>query len=297
MTLYGLTEQKKCSICGREESLIAVPFYPVSSDPPKAITVPVTPNDNANAFYLYACDDCGREKGQAPTKARIWLLIGYALFVFGVVMTTDMHAFGLENSSPLPMIPLCAGLLIYMIAGIVLVNKTRILLSNGRLVLHICLQFIPLIGLLSLLILHGKINRCARAMTALKPTADEYMQKEKAKNDELKQLSESGQELSEADRKRVAQYKKETEEKEQAAETIRQEQEEKANRSNFRGAIIGIIFTVIIGIVGFSTYDSGRGYMTFFGIELSSGAFTGLIGLFLAGDIVSLVSAIKKRNQ
>ena len=154
-----------------------------------------------------------------------------------------------------------------------------------------------MLGLLSLLILHGKINRCGRALTALKPYADEYMQKEKAKNDELKQLSESGKELSEEDRKRVAQYKKETEEKEQAAETIRREQEEKANRSNFRGAIIGIIFTVIIGLVGYSTYDSGRGYMTFFGIELSSGAFAGLIGLFLVGDIVSLVSAIKKKNR
>ena len=294
----GICEKKRaaCAFCGREENLLAVPFYPNASRE-KVTTMPITPADAANVFYLHACEDCGRERGRTPGKAWLWWLIGCAMLVFGIVMASDMHAFGLENSSPVPFLLLGPGFLIVMIAGMVLVNKARFMLSNGMLGLHMCLQVFPGIGLLSLLFLYRKINRCSRALTALKPRAEEQLKVEKNREEEIMRLASSGQDLSEEDRKRVEQFRKETEEKEQVAEYERQVQEEKTNRSNFRSAVIGIIFTVIIGLIGLSTYDSGRGYMTFFGIKLSAGGFAALIAAFLIGDVISLVSAIRKKNR
>ena len=89
-------------------------------------------------------------------------------------------------------------------------------------------------------------------------------------------------------------HQKEKETREKMAESARQEQTAQANRSNYRGAIIGIIFTVIIAFMGISTYASGRGYMTFFGIELSPVGFALLIVAFLVWDIVAIVNAKKK---
>ena len=70
--------------------------------------------------------------------------------------------------------------------------------------------------------------------------------------------------------------------------------EQKMSRNNYRGAIIGILFTIILAFIGLSQYSSGRGYMTFFGMELSPGGFAGLIGAFLVWDIISIVNAKKK---
>lgn len=62
-------------------------------------------------------------------------------------------------------------------------------------------------------------------------------------------------------------------------------------------AILSVLFTIFIAIVGFSNYSSGSGYMTFFGIELSSGMFFLLIAVFVIFDIISIVNAFKADKQ
>jgi predicted RND superfamily exporter protein len=68
------------------------------------------------------------------------------------------------------------------------------------------------------------------------------------------------------------------------------------NKTGFGRAILGIIITVIIAAVGFSTYDDG-GYMEWFGIELSFGVFIALICAFLLFDIYAVASAVKRRRE
>ena len=65
-------------------------------------------------------------------------------------------------------------------------------------------------------------------------------------------------------------------------------------------AILGIIVTVLIAIVGFSTYSGGNGYMTWFGIKLSSGAFMALVAAFVVFDVFAVKNAFgaqKKEEQ
>ena len=131
-------------------------------------------------------------------------------------------------------------------------------------------------------------------MSALKPVASERMQQSKAKDEEMTRLAESGAALTEEQAKQLEEHRKEKETQEKANEYAREEQQQRVNRSNYRSSIIGIVITVIIAIVGISTYSSGRGYMTFFGIKLSPGGFAALIGAFVVWDIVSIINAKKK---
>ena len=294
-SIFG-KEKKTCAACGREENLTTVTFYPYA-DRQQARTYMLTRDEAADAFFLSVCDDCGREKGKAPMVHWIWVLVGYLILGFGIFMTTDMHRFGLENSNGLPIIPMFLGYLIAIIAGIILVGKARAILSGGMQGLIGFLQIIPGVGLLALLLISGKINRGGRAMTALVPYAEEMLRKEKGAEEELVRRAESGAELSAEERQQLETYEKENKEREERKEYQRKAAEEQANRSSFRSAIIGICITVVIGLVGLSTYDSGRGYMTFFGRELSSTQFFILIGVLLVWDIGSIIAAVKKRNQ
>lgn len=58
-------------------------------------------------------------------------------------------------------------------------------------------------------------------------------------------------------------------------------------------AVLSILFTIVIAIVGISSYSSGGGYMTFFGISLSSGMFFLLIAVLVVIDVFSVINAFK----
>jgi len=62
-------------------------------------------------------------------------------------------------------------------------------------------------------------------------------------------------------------------------------------------AILSILITIVLAIIGFSGYSSGDSYMTFLGIRLSHGAFFALIGAFLIFDIIAIVNASKTEEQ
>ena len=65
-------------------------------------------------------------------------------------------------------------------------------------------------------------------------------------------------------------------------------------------AVLGCIATVLIAVVGFSTYSNGSGYMTWFGIKLSQTGFTILVIAFAVFDFFNVKSAFgaqKKEEQ
>jgi uncharacterized integral membrane protein len=70
---------------------------------------------------------------------------------------------------------------------------------------------------------------------------------------------------------------------------------ESERRRRYSGAVIGIIFTIFLAIVGLVNYDDG-GYMQWFGIKLSLGGFLALIGAFIVYDVIALVVASKKKQ-
>ena len=103
--------------------------------------------------------------------------------------------------------------------------------------------------------------------------------------------------LTEEQKKQVEEYRKEKERQEQAEEATRQAAQEKINRGNYRGAILGVVFTIILAFIGLSQYSSGRGYMTLFRtIELSPGGFAAVIAVLIIWDVAVLVSALKNRK-
>lgn len=56
-------------------------------------------------------------------------------------------------------------------------------------------------------------------------------------------------------------------------------------------AILGVIFTIIIAVIGISTYSSHDGVMTWFGIELSEPVFYILIAVFAVFDVIAVKNA------
>ena len=285
-----------CDLCGREQPCSVVSFYPVSED--KAAPTPYTGSRGIsipNQFYLNCCEDCGREKGTASKTPWILTLLGYVLLIGGILLVSlPQKVTGLRPSAGWPIIPMMIGWMMTVFAPMALILRLRNECGNGKIGLLIGLQFVPVVGLIALLANAGKINRSARAVSALKTVATQRLLQEKQKDEELERLAENGAALTEEQRKQIEERRKEKEDREKMDQYAREAQQERVNRSNFRGAIIGIIITILLAIVGISTYSSGRGYMTFFGIRLSPGGFAGLIGAFLVWDIISIVNAKKK---
>ena len=287
---------RTCDICGNERPCNSVSFHPVGED--KAALSPYTGKYGvapADEFYLNCCEDCGLERGTAPKTPWILTLIGYVLFFGSIVLISlPKSTTGLEPSSAWPIFPMMIGWALTVFAPMALIFKLRNECSNGFMVGLVFLQFIPVVGLLALLFNARRINRNARAVSALKPVADQRLAQAREKDEAMVRLAESGAALTEEQQKQVEEYRKEKEQQEKTAEYNRQVREEQVNRSNYRGAIIGIIFTVILAIIGLSTYSSGRGYMTFFGIKLSPGGFAALIAGFLVWDVIAIINAKKK---
>ena len=75
-------------------------------------------------------------------------------------------------------------------------------------------------------------------------------------------------------------------------------QAKKANRGNIWYAVLSFLFTIALAIYGADVYQSGRGYMQLFGtLKLSKREFMVLIILLLIGDVIYLVSTLKKKNR
>ena len=80
-----------------------------------------------------------------------------------------------------------AGWLVSLCAGCALVFKARFELSPGAMFLPIFALFFPFLGLLALAVMAKKINRCARAASALKTEAEAGRRAEREKDEALAQ--------------------------------------------------------------------------------------------------------------
>lgn len=281
---------RSCTICSTEKPCTIVPFIPKGDY--QAAPAPYAGAAGIpapNQFFLNCCEDCGLDKGTIPKKAWIVTLIGYAMIIGGIAVMA-----GGSSAAAAGALLMGVGWIMSLISSIVLIVKLRYECSNGVISALVIAQVFPVIGMIALLPNAKKINRCARAVSALKEEAAAYLQREKDKDEEMDRLAAKGDALTEEQKKMVEEHRKEKETQEKIAEEAREEQVAQANRANYRGAIFGIIFTIILAIIGISTYSSGHGYMTFFGIKLSSGGFAALIGAFLVYDIYAIVSAKKK---
>lgn len=297
MNEYRIT--RKCSICNQEKECSATVFVPAGENKVKLKQyMGINDMPLPNEFTLYACDDCGAEKGKKPTTAWFFALLGNLMLILAIVLPIALGS-QMEGDTPI-FLGLGLGMngwIIAMIAGCVLMAKTRFN-SHNNAYGAIMSQIAPYVGMIVLLKNRSKINRCACANTALKPLAEGYQQSEKQKDEEMTRLQESGRELTEEEQKRVSEWAKEKESKEQQAEYAKEEAQEQVKKNNFRSAIFGIIFTIIIGIYGASVYSSGRGVMSWFGvIDLSPTTFAIVIVLLLIWDIITLAKAIKDRNK
>ena len=297
MNEYRIT--RNCSICNQEKECSAAVFVPAGENKAKIKSYTGAVDTTfANEFTLYACDDCGEEKGQIPTKTWFFALLGNLMLILGIVLPIVLGS-QTKGDSPIfiGLILGMAGWIIAMIAGCILMAKTRFN-SHNNAYGSIVAQMVPYLGLILLLKNRKRINRCARATTALKPVADRYQQMEKQKDEEISRLVESGKELTEEEQQRVEERAREKEAAEQQAEYAREAQQEQVKKNNLRGAIFGIIFTILIAIWGATVYGSGRGVMTLFhSIELSPTAFAIIIAVLIVWDIISLVKAVKERNR
>ena len=246
-------------------------------------------------FYMHACADCGMEKGKSAKGAWLTVLVGYLLMFAGIALCASVAPSSGVNG--LGIFLVMVGWIVSLCAGCALVFKARFELSPGAMFLPIFALFFPFLGLLALAVMAKKINRCARAASALKAEAETTRKAEREKDEALAKRMESGALLTEEEQKAVEERKQEKEAAERQAEYARAEQAEKANKSTMTHAVLSILFTIFIGIYGASVYSSGRGYMKLFRtIELSPGGFAAVIVVLIIWDVTVLASALKNRK-
>ncbi len=285
-----MTEHTKCCICGQEADCVECTFGTNDSSAKPALVTESMVVTFLKMCRLPICEACAREKGKAPTRAWVTLLISSLLFfpcVVGFSFAARQAGRSLPVYGVLMIILAVVSWFAQMIAGIMLVFKGGF--GKGKMFLLVFAQFFPVFGGLVLLLVRGKINRSARAVNALSPVARERFALEDAKEAELKRQVESG----EATDPELLREHKQNEE-------IKRAQQEKntatVRRGNIGSALCGIAITVIVMLQGLEAYGSGRGYMQLFGsIELSSEMFALLIVGLLIFDVASLVSALRKR--
>ena len=229
MNEYRIT--RNCSICNQEKECSAAVFVPAGENKAKIKSYTGAVDTTfANEFTLYACDDCGAEKGKIPTKCWFFALLGNLMLILAIVLPIVLGS-QTKGDSPI-FIGLSLGMvgwIIAMIAGCILMAKTRFN-SHNNAYGAVLAQMVPYVGLILLLKNRKRINRCACATTALKPIADEYQQKEKQKDEEITRLVESGKELTKEEQQRVDERAREKEIAEQQAEYAREAQQEQVKK-------------------------------------------------------------------
>ena len=161
-----------CSICSNEKECTTVCFIPVAGKD----TVTMKPYTGVRdttfpgEFYMHACAECGQEKGKSPKSAWITVLVGYLMMIVGIALCASVAPNSSVNG--LGIFVVMVGWIISLSAGYVLVFKARFEMSPGRMFLPIFLLFFPFLGLVALTAMSKKINRCARAASALKIEAE-----------------------------------------------------------------------------------------------------------------------------
>ena len=80
-----LLATRKCDLCGGEKPCTSMAFRPAGED--KAAPSPYTGTmalPVPNEFYMYCCEDCGRQQGTVNKTPWILTILGYVLF-FGSI--------------------------------------------------------------------------------------------------------------------------------------------------------------------------------------------------------------------
>lgn len=288
-----------CDICRQEKECTSVSFLPVKGEdsvkpkPYVGIVGTVFPGE----FSMRCCEDCGRERGSVPKKAWRVAVLGHILMIAGIFLSMLLKGGRTGVYDPLMQLPIFAGWCMAMIAGCGLVMRNYHESGVGGLFLSIFAQFFPVFGLIVLAAKAKKLNRCARAVSALKPVAEEKRRSVREMDEALARRVESGAALTEAEQAQLEERKREKEKEAQREQYAREEQEQKTNTINMRHAVLSILFTIVIGLSGASVYSSGRGHMQLFRtIDLSPGGFAAVICVLIVWDVIALVSAMKKRK-
>lgn len=289
-----------CDICKLEKKCTKVNFIPIKDKdevkpkPYGGSVAAVFPGE----FSMYCCEDCGREHGYVRSKAWKAAILGHMLMIVIPFIIALLNR-GKMSSAYISLISVfvAIGWFMAIISGCILIMQNYQESSAGGLFLSLFAQFFPVFGLLALLASAKKLRRCARAISALKPFAEEKRRSEREADEALDKLLKSGKALSEKEQTQLEERKREKEAAELKEQQALKEQEQKTNTINMRHAVLSIIFTVIIGIYGANVYKSGKGYMQIFrSIDLSPEGFAALIGVLIVWDIIALVSAIKKKK-
>lgn len=289
-----------CDICKQEKKCTKVGFIPINDKegvkpkPYGGSVGTVFPGE----FSMHCCEDCRRKHGYVQNKAWKAAILGHMLMIAVPFISALLSRGKMSNVyTPLISISMVVGWLMAIISGCILVMQNHQESSAGGLFLSLFAQFFPIFGLLALLARAKKLRRCARAISALKPFAEEKRRSEREADEALKQLLESGRALSEEEQAQLEEMKREKEAAELKEQQALKEQEKKTNTLNMRHAMLSILFTVVIGIYGANVYKSGEGHMQLFhSIDLSPEGFAALIGVLIVWDIIALVSAIKKKK-
>ena len=292
------TETKTCDLCGERKECVTVAFIPGKGPD----DVKVKPYMGINEVMmdgetsLCACEECGLEHGSAPRKTWTWAIIGHACMILGIVGTAAASASkstaGIGACSAL----IGVGWLISLIAGIAVVFKSRQGSGQAGMFFGMFAAFFPGLSLLSLLIRAKRLNRIQRAVTALTPLASRRRRESRERDEAVERLRSSGAPLTEEEQREIEAHEAEKARTEQNMQYSREAQAERVRKGNLMYAILGIVVTIIIGLQGLNAYGSGRGYMQLFhSIDLSPGAFGGIIAALLVYDVAALVSALKKK--
>ena len=291
-------QTRRCDICGEQKECVTITFIPgkgpddVKQKPYMGVNDVMMEGET----YLSCCDECGQEHGTVPRKLWVWAIIGHVLliaaFVGMVVGSVNKTTSMIGYSSAL----IGIGWIITLIAGMIIVFKSRIGSGKAGMFFGMFAAFFPGWSLLSLLIRAKKLNRCQRALTALTPVASQRRREAREKDETIAQRMESGAPLTEEEQREIEAHEQEKARTEQAMKASREAQQERARKGNLTYAIIGVVVTVIIGLQGLTAYSSGRGYMQLFhSIDLTAGQFGILIVALLVMDVLAIASALKKK--
>lgn len=283
-----------CDICGQEGQCIPVTFIPgagkdgVMVKPYKGMA-----GNASKEISLQVCEACGRECGRTCKGSWITALIGHFLTIAGYFLLTKGRDYG-----PVSSMMIIIGWVMAIIASTILVVNIHHERGKKGLFVPVFLICIPMVGMLPLLLYGKSINRCCRAKTALRPVAVERQRAAQAQNEAMARREEKGEALTEAEQAQLADWKQEQEAAARQEQSALEAQAKKANGGNLWYAVLSLLFTIALAIYGADVYQSGRGYMQLFGtLKLSGREFMVLIILLLIGDVIYLLSALKKKNR
>ena len=275
-----------CDICGQEGQCIPVTFIPDGSKDGVMVKPYKGMAGNASKeISLQVCEACGREHGRTCKWAWITALIGQLLTIAGYLLLTKGRDYG-----PVSSMMIIIGWVMAIIASTILVVNIHHERGKKGMFVPVFLTCLPMVGLLPLLLYGKSINRCCRARTALLPVAVERQRAAQAQIESMARMEEKGEALTEAEQAQMADWKQE--------QSALEAQVDKANGGNLWYAVLSLLLTIALAIYGADVYQSGRGYMQLFGtLKLSEREFTVIIILLLIGDVIYLVSTLKKKNR